>query len=101
MRNGALEMRLSPEKIFDRVARPRIFFGKTNGDSHPVIEQRERPRDLDPFIHELRSDDFVRLSGFEEYEISPGIRAAAPDRVEQRVPLLSLLRDLQSHSVHV
>jgi hypothetical protein len=32
----------------------------------------------------------VWLSGLEEYEISPGIRAVAPERVEQIVPLLSL-----------
>jgi len=42
---------LSPEKLFDRVACANIFCGKTNGDSDPVIEWRERPRNLDTFIN--------------------------------------------------
>ena len=79
----------------------RIFCGKTNGDSDPLIERWKRPRDLDTFSNQLRRDHFVRLSGLEEYEISPGIRAAAPERVEQRVSLLSLFNHFQSHSVHV
>ena len=43
----------------------------------------------------------MRLSRLEEYEISPGIRVAAANRVEQRVPLLSLFDHFQSNSVHV
>jgi hypothetical protein len=42
---------LSPEKLFDRVACANIFCGKTNGDSDPVIEGRERPRNLDTFFN--------------------------------------------------
>src|ERR1700682_3966470 len=91
----------SPEKLLDGVACAGIFSGKTNGDSDPLIERWKRPRDLDTFSNQLRRDHFVRLSGLEEYEISPGIRAAAPERVEQRVPLLSLFFYFQSHSVHV
>src|SRR6267142_5720024 len=92
---------LSSEKLFDRVACARIFCGKTNGDSNPAIEGRERPRDLDVFLKELCRDHFVRLSRFEENEISPGIRAATPHRVEHHVPLLALFDYFQSNSIHV
>ncbi len=92
---------LSSEKLFDRVACARIFCGKTNGDSNPAIEGRERPRDLDVFLKELCRDHFVRLSRFEENEISPGIRAATPHRVEHHVPLLALFDYFQSNSMHV
>ncbi len=61
---------VSPEKLFDRVLCARILCWKTNGDSDPVIEARERPRDLDTFINEMRRDYAVRLSRFEENEIS-------------------------------
>src|ERR1700730_7724176 len=91
----------SAEKLLDRVACAHIFCGKANGESDPAIEGRERPRDFDAFIEELRRYYFVRFSRFEEYEIAPGLRVAAPERVEQRVPLLSLFNYLQSHSVHV
>ena len=66
-----------------------------------MIEGRERPGDLDTFTNQLRRDYFVRLSRLEGYEISPGIRAAAPNRIEQRVPLLSLFDYFRSNSVHV
>ena len=41
----------SPEKLFDRLACAHIFYGKTNGDSDPVIEGRERLRNLDTFTN--------------------------------------------------
>ena len=58
---------ISPQKLLDGVACARIFCGKTNGDSDPLIEGRERPRDLDAFIEESHRDYFVRFSRFEEY----------------------------------
>jgi hypothetical protein len=85
----------SPEKLLDGVACAGIFCGNTNGDSDPLLERWKRPRDLDTFSNQLRRDYFVRLSGLEDYE-SPGIRAAAPERVSRPVQRTG---SIKSHAI--